>query len=223
MSSDVRPKDELFEQFARVGKALASPKRLEMLDVLAQGERSVEALAQATGLKLTTASAHLQALRQGGLVHSRKDGTRIFYRLSSEAVAQLYIALRDVAVLHLAETQRAADAFLGDDEVEAIDRDALLNRIKKGKLVVLDVRPESEFAAGHIKGAISIPLEELYDRVAELPEGLDVVAYCRGEYCVLAYEAVRLLRARGTKAQRMQGGMLEWRLENRPVVAGAPA
>lgn len=223
MSSDVRPKDELFEQFARVGKALASPKRLEMLDVLAQGERSVEALAQATGLKLTTASAHLQALRQGGLVHSRKDGTRIFYRLSSEAVAQLYIALRDVAVLHLAETQRAADAFLGDDEVEAIDRDALLNRIKKGKLVVLDVRPESEFAAGHIKGAISIPLEELYDRVAELPAGLDVVAYCRGEYCVLAYEAVRLLRARGTKAQRMQGGMLEWRLENRPVVAGAPA
>ncbi len=221
MSSDVRPKDDLFEQFARVGKALASPKRLEMLDVLAQGERSVEALAQATALKLTTASAHLQALRQGGLVHSRKDGTRIFYRLASDAVARLYVSLRDVAVLHLAETERAAHAFLGDDDLEPVDRDALLSRIKKGKLVVLDVRPESEFEAGHIDGAVSIPLEDLYDRVAELPAGLEVVAYCRGEYCVLAYEAVRLLRARGTKAQRMHGGMLEWRLENRPVVAGA--
>jgi rhodanese-related sulfurtransferase len=223
MSSDVRPKDDLFEQFARVGKALASPKRLELLDVLAQGERSVEALAQATALKLTTASAHLQALRQGGLVSSRKDGTRIFYRLSSAAVAQLYVSLRDVAALHLAETKRAADEFLGQDDIEAIDRDELLVRIKHGNLVILDVRPESEFAAGHIDGAISIPLEELYDRVAELPAGLDVVAYCRGEYCVLAYEAVRLLRTRGTNARRMHGGMLEWRLENRPVATGATA
>jgi rhodanese-related sulfurtransferase len=215
------PKDALFEQFARVGKALASPKRLEMLDVLTQGERSVDSLAKATSLKLTTASAHLQILRQGGLVVTRKEGTRIFYQLASPEVATLYVGLRNVARENLAETERAAKAYLGADAIEAVSRDTLLDRIRSGKLVLLDVRPEAEFAAGHIDGAISIPLDELYDRVSELPRRLEVVAYCRGEYCVLAYEAIRLLRAKGMRARRLDGGMLEWKLEQRPFVAAA--
>jgi rhodanese-related sulfurtransferase/DNA-binding transcriptional ArsR family regulator len=213
------PKDVLFEQFARVGKAVANPKRLELLDVLAQGERSVESLARATMLKLTTASAHLQALRQGGLVQSRKDGTRIFYRLASDEVARLCMSLREVARKHLAETERAAKELLGEDEVDELDREALAARVQAGNAVLLDVRPESEFSAGHIAGAVSVPVEELHDRLSELPADLEIVAYCRGEYCVLAYEAVRLLRANGRKARRMQGGMLEWRSEGRPVAA----
>ena len=219
VSIDERPKDDLFEQFAVVGKALASPKRLEMLDVLAQGERSVESLAQATALKMTTASAHLQTLRQSGLVHIRKDGTRIFYRLASVEVARLTVGLRNVAMDHLAEAKQAARRYLGEDNVEAVSRDDLLKRIRQGNLVVLDVRPEVEYDAGHIDGAVSIPLHELYDRVRELPRDMEVVAYCRGEHCVFAYEAVRLLRAKGRKARRMNGGMQEWLLEGRPTVA----
>lgn len=219
MSGPSRPKDALFEQFARVGKALASPKRLEMLDVLAQSERSVESLARATALKLTTASAHLQALRQGGLVSSRKEGARIYYRLASDDVARLYAMVRGVATRHLAETERAAREFVGEDGLEAVSRDALLDRMRTGQIVLLDVRPELEFAAGHIEGAVSIPLERLYERLHELPPDIEVVAYCRGEFCVLAFEAVRMLRAKGQHARRMAGGMLEWRLEGRPTVA----
>jgi rhodanese-related sulfurtransferase/DNA-binding transcriptional ArsR family regulator len=221
MHSVARPKDALFDQLARVGKALASPKRLELLDVLAQSERSVESLAQATALKLTTASAHLQALRQGGLVQTRKEGARIYYRLAGSDVARLYVHLRDVAKMHLAETERAAAALLGEDDVEVVSRETLLDRIKQGTVVVVDVRPELEFAAAHIEGAVSIPLPELCDRIYELPTELDVVAYCRGEYCVLAYEAVRLLRSQGRRARRLSGGMLEWRLEDRPMVAAS--
>jgi len=221
MHSVARPKDALFDQLARVGKALASPKRLELLDVLAQSERSVESLAQATALKLTTASAHLQALRQGGLVQTRKEGARIYYRLAGSDVARLYVHLRDVAKMHLAETERAAAALLGEDDVEVVSRETLLDRIKQGTVVVVDVRPELEFAAAHIEGAVSIPLPELCDRIYELPTDLDVVAYCRGEYCVLAYEAVRLLRSQGRRARRLSGGMLEWRLEDRPMVAAS--
>jgi rhodanese-related sulfurtransferase len=218
MGDRARAKTELFEQFAQVGKAVSNAKRLEMLDVLVQGERSVEALAQAVGLKLTTASAHLQALRHGGLVRSRKDGTRIFYRLAGDSVARLYVDLREVASEYLAETERAARAYLGEDELEPVDRDALLARLRDGDLALIDVRPSSEFEAGHIEGAVSVPLDELLDRVAELPAELEVVAYCRGEYCVLAYEAVEMLRRGGRKARRMSGGMLEWRVEDRPVV-----
>jgi rhodanese-related sulfurtransferase/predicted transcriptional regulator len=218
-SAAVRPKDALFEQLARVGKALASPKRLELLDILAQSERSVESLAQATSLKLTTASAHLQALRQGGLVQTRREGARIYYRLAGGDVARLYRHVRDVAKQHLAETERAAGEFLGEDDVEALCRDVLVDRIKQGRIVVVDVRPRLEFDAGHIDGAVSMPLPELCDRLSELPDDLEVVAYCRGEYCVLAYEAVRLLRRRGRRARRMAGGMLEWRDENRPMAA----
>ena len=210
-------KEALFEQFALVAKALASAKRMDLLDVLAQGERTVEALAHASGLKLTTASAHLQTLRHGGLVTSRKDGTRIYYRLAGDDVARLYMCIREVARQHLAETGRAAREFLGEDEVEPIGRDELCDRIRSGAVVVVDVRPGEEFERGHIDGAISIPLEDLADRVQELPEELEVVAYCRGEYCVLAYDAVRMLRAKGRRARRMAGGMLEWRSEGRPA------
>jgi rhodanese-related sulfurtransferase/DNA-binding transcriptional ArsR family regulator len=220
-SAAVRPKDALFEQLARVGKALASPKRLELLDILAQSERSVESLAQATALKLTTASAHLQALRHGGLVQTRREGARIYYRLASGDVARLFRQVRDVAKQHLAETQRAASAFLGEDDVEEVCRDVLVDRIKQGQIVVVDVRPRLEFDAGHIDGAISIPLPELCDRLSELPDDLEVVAYCRGEYCVLAYEAVRALRQHGRRARRMAGGMLEWRDEDRPTATTA--
>jgi DNA-binding transcriptional ArsR family regulator len=218
MAGRARPKDALFEQFARVGKALANPKRLQLIDVLAQSERTVESLAQATALKLTTASAHLQALRQSGLVRTRREGARVYYRLADDDVAGLYLMMRDVAGRYLAETERAAREFLGQDDIEAVGRDGLLDRIRSGELVMLDVRPAVEFDAGHIEGAIGIPLEGLYERLSELPADLDVVAYCRGEYCVLAYEAVRLLRSSGRHARRMQGGMLEWRLENHPVV-----
>lgn len=219
MTGSARPKDAVFEQFARVGKALASPKRLELIDILAQGERTVESLAQATALKLTTASAHLQTLRQGGLVASRKDGTRIYYRLASEEVLAAYAAVRSVAAKQLAETERAARDFLGEDGVEAVDRGELLERVRSKRCVLIDVRPEAEFAAGHIEGALSIPLEQLSDRLADLPAELEVVAYCRGEYCVLSYDAVRLLRAKGRPARRLDGGMIEWRLERRQIAA----
>jgi len=220
MSGNARPKDAVFEQFARVGKALASPKRLELVDVLSQGERTVESLAQATSLKLTTASAHLQTLRHGGLVASRKDGTRIYYRLASDEVMRAYAAVRDVATKHLAETERAAREFLGEDGVEAVSRDDLLYRLRSGGLVLLDVRPTSEFQAGHIDGAMSIPLDQLTEHLASLPANQEIVAYCRGEYCVLSYDAVRLLRAKGIPARRLDGGMLEWLLERRPVATG---
>lgn len=212
-------KEALFEQFAQVAKSLASAKRMDLLDVLSQGERTVEMLARATGLKLTTASAHLQTLRHGGLVASRKEGTRIYYRLASEDVARLYICVRDVARRHLAETKLAAREFLGEDELEAVDRDELCARLKAGTIVLIDVRPGEEFAAAHINGALSMPLGELYDRVQELPADLEIVAYCRGEYCVLAYDAVRMLRAQGLHARRMSGGMLEWMVEGRPTTA----
>lgn len=224
MPGIARPKDALFEEWARIGKALANPKRLQILDVLAQSERTVESLAQATALKLTTASAHLQALRQSGLVRSRREGTRVYYRLTGDDVAELYVRMRDLAMKYLPATERAAAEFLGGDDVEALSRDDLLDRIVAGEVILLDVRPAVEFAAAHIEGAVGIPLDGLYERLAELRADLDVVAYCRGEYCVLAYTAVQLLRAAGRRARRLQGGMLEWKLEHRPIAgASAPA
>ncbi|MBV9450028.1 MAG: metalloregulator ArsR/SmtB family transcription factor [Streptosporangiaceae bacterium] len=210
-------KEALFEQFALVARSLASAKRMDLLDVLAQGERTVEVLAQATGLKLTTASAHLQTLRHGGLVTSRKDGTRIYYRLAGDDVARLYTGIREVSRRHLAETERAARDFLGEDDLEPVGREELCDRIRSGTVFLVDVRPEEEFAAAHIEGAVSVPLAELAGKVRELPGDIEVVAYCRGEYCVLAYDAVRLLRAKGRPARRMAGGMLEWRIEGRPT------
>jgi rhodanese-related sulfurtransferase/DNA-binding transcriptional ArsR family regulator len=212
-------KNALFDQFARVGKALASGKRLELLDLLAQGERDVASLAAAADLGLTTASAHLQTLRQANLVSTRRDGTRIRYRLAGSDVADLFARLRQVAQSHLPDVEAARVTYLGVDGGEPVTRDELRGLAKTTNVTVLDVRPAEEYAAGHIRGAVSIPLDELADRLAELPDDGQIVAYCRGAYCVLAHDAVRLLRAHGRDAVRLADGMLEWRVAGLPVHA----
>ncbi|MEU4220522.1 metalloregulator ArsR/SmtB family transcription factor [Actinoplanes sp. NPDC026623] len=214
-------KAELFDSLARVGKALGSGKRLELLDLLAQGERSVEALARAARLGLTTCSAHLQTLRHAGLVVTRREGTKIHYRLAGPDVAALYALLRDVAGSRNAHAAAARDAYLGVDDTDAVDREELRRRLAAGEVVAVDVRPAEEYTAGHIPGAVSIPLDQLADRLTDLPAGIDVVAYCRGAYCVLAHDAVRLLHARGRRAARLADGMLEWRLADLPVDTAA--
>ena len=219
MGDHVR-KADLFEAFAQVGKALASPKRLELLDLLAQGERSVELLAQRAGLGLTTASNHLQVLRRSGLVATRKERTKVYYRLAGADVADLWAQLREVAAAHLADVERARAAYLGDDDaddVAEVTRDELLHRLQIGDVTVIDVRPGEEYAAGHIPGASSLPLDELAGRLAELPHDTTIVAYCRGAYCVMAHDAVRRLRTEGLRAIRLADGMLEWRLADLPV------
>lgn len=221
--ADRAAKAELFEQYARVGKALSAPKRLELLDLLAQGERTVDALARAAGAGVSTTSMHLQTLRQAGLVRTRKDGTSVHYRLAGDDVAGLYADLRDVAITHLADADRARVVYLGGDdtgEAEDVPREELLRRARNGEVVVLDVRPRHEYTSGHIPGAVSVPLEELEQRLAELPADVQVVAYCRGAYCVLAYDAVRLLTLHGRSARRLPEGMLEWRLAGMPIRSG---
>ena len=219
---DQQHKAGLYEQFARVGKAMASPKRLELLDLLAQGQRSVEDLAREAGLGLSTCSAHLQVLHHARLVSTRKQGTRVFYSLASDDVARLYAGVRDLAASLLAEVAPARDAYLGE-QVEEVTREELLRRAGTGDLTVLDVRPSAEYAAGHIPGAVSIPISQLAQRLAELPPGTEIVAYCRGPYCVFAHDAVRLLRANGRTARRLDGGMPEWRLAGLPVAASDAA
>ncbi|UQA97380.1 ArsR/SmtB family transcription factor [Streptomyces halobius] len=216
-------KADLFDAFARTGKALASGKRLELLDLLAQGERTVDALAKAAGLHLTTASAHLQTLKQAGLVATRREGVRVHYRLAGQDVAALYALLRKVAQAHQTDVEPARVALLGDDRAPEVGREDMLARAEAGKVVVLDVRPAEEYAAGHIPGAVSIPVDQLAERIAELPDDIEVVVYCRGEYCVMAYDAVRLLSAHGRKAVRLSDGMLEWRLAELPVTTGTAA
>ena len=216
---DTQRKAELYEQFARVGKALASPKRLELLDLLAQGERNVEDLANEAGLGVTSCSAHLQVLHHARLVATRKQGTRVYYSLASDDVTRLFGSVRDVAASLLAEVEPARRAYLGD-EVEQVSADELLRRASTGEIVVLDVRPATEYAAGHIPGSVSIPVGQLPERLAELPADTEVAAYCRGPYCVFAHDAVRLLRAKGRKARRLGGGMPEWRLAGLPVETG---
>jgi rhodanese-related sulfurtransferase/DNA-binding transcriptional ArsR family regulator len=221
---DSANKAALYEQFARVGRALASGKRLELLDLLAQSERSVDALARAAGLGVTSASAHLQILRQANLVRTRRDGTRVLYRLAGLDVADLYARVRTVAHTHLPDVQTARVTYLGHEvDSEPVGRDELLRRAAAGDVTVLDVRPAEEYAAGHIPGAVSVPVEELAHRLAELPLEAEIVAYCRGAYCVLAHDAVRLLVARGRRARRLADGMLEWRLADLPVATGAAA
>ncbi|HET6355424.1 metalloregulator ArsR/SmtB family transcription factor [Streptomyces sp.] len=214
---DPARKAALYDAFARTGKALSSGKRLELLDLLAQGERTVDALAKAAGLNLTTASAHLQTLKQAGLVATRREGVRIHYRLAGDDVAALYALLRQVAQAHQTAVEPARTAYLGTDDTAEVDREDLLARTAAGEVVILDVRPAEEYAAGHIPGARSIPVEELAYRIAELPQETEVVTYCRGAYCVLAYDAVRLLRESGRRAVRLTDGMLEWRLAELPV------
>jgi rhodanese-related sulfurtransferase/DNA-binding transcriptional ArsR family regulator len=216
---DSQRKAALYEEFARVGKALASPRRLELLDLLAQGERSVEDLAAHADIGLTSCSAHLQVLLRARLVATRKQGTHIFYSLASDEVARLHASVRDVAASLLADVGSARDAYLGEP-VEEVSRDELLRRAGAGDIIVLDVRPQDEYAAGHIPGALSVPVEQLGDRLAGLPRDADIVAYCRGPYCVFAHDAVRLLRASGRRAWRLDGGLPEWRLAGLPVTAG---
>lgn len=220
---DPERKTALYDAFARTGKALSSGKRLELLDLLAQGERTVDALAKAAALNVTTASAHLQTLKQAGLVATRRDGVRIHYRLAGDDVAALYALLRTVARTHQAAVEPARAAYLGTDHAAEVSREELLARARSRQVVVLDVRPAEEYAAGHIPGALSIPVAELADRIAELPDDTEVVAYCRGAYCVLAYDAVRLLRERGRTAVRLTDGMLEWRLADLPVATESAA
>ena len=201
----------------RWGAASASSS----LDLLAQGPRSVAELAAAAGLGVTTTSAHLQTLKQAGLVATSREGTTIRYRLAGSDVAALYVQMRQVAAAHLADVDAARRSYIGDDDTEQIGRDELLRRAAAGEVTILDVRPVPEYAAGHVPGAISIPIEELTERLADLPTDTEIVAYCRGPYCVFAHEAVRLLTAHGRRAVRLADGMLEWRLAEQPVEVGA--
>ena len=204
-------KDALFDAFALVGKALGSGRRAELVDVLAQGERSVEELAGEIGQSVANTSQHLQQLLRAGLVKTRRDGTRVYYALASERVRDLWQGLREVAVEHVAELDRLAEAYLGDRAaLESISQSELRDRLRTGDVVVLDVRPAPEYAAGHIAGARSLPLADLTRRLKDLPKDREVVAYCRGPYCVYADDAVRLLRRRGYQATRLEDGFPEW-------------
>ncbi|GAB2687027.1 ArsR/SmtB family transcription factor [Thalassiella azotivora] len=218
---DRAAKDALLTEFAVVGKALGAPARLELLDLLAQGPRSVDDLAGAADLGLSTCSAHLQRLAAAGLVTARRDGKRIWYSLAGDDVAALLLSLRSVAQRHRAQTETARRGYLGDDEVEEVDVDQLLARARAGDVVVLDVRPRPEYLAGHLPGAVNVPVDEIEDRLAELPADREVVAYCRGAYCVMAHDAVRVLRSHGRTARRATDGVLEWRVAGVPVEAGA--
>jgi rhodanese-related sulfurtransferase len=214
-------KDALFEGFASVAKALASGRRAEIVDVLAQGERSVDEIAAEIGQSVANTSHHLRAMARAGLLSTRREGTRIVYRLASERVAELWSALRDVAVDHVAGIERLAGAYLGDrDGVEVIDREELAARLERGEVLLLDVRPETEYVAGHINGARSVPIGELRRHLRALPRGGEVVAYCRGPYCVYADEAVRELTRKGFSARRLIDGFPEWKRAGLPIAAG---
>jgi rhodanese-related sulfurtransferase/DNA-binding transcriptional ArsR family regulator len=221
MTSDHAAKVALNEQFARIGKALASPRRLEILDVLAQGPRTVEALAAETQMSVALTSSHLRVLRTAGLVVARRDRQSKHYRLVTDEVYALLATLRAVARGHLTEVEPAAAAYLGrSDEPEPITRDALWARVRAGEVTVLDLRPGAEYEAGHIPGAVSVPLDQLPARLAEMPNARDIVAYCRGPYCVMAPQGVDLLRAHGLPARRLEDGLPEWRLAGYPVAVG---
>jgi rhodanese-related sulfurtransferase/DNA-binding transcriptional ArsR family regulator len=214
-------KDRLYEAFARTAKAVASPKRIELLELLAQSERTVDALAGATGMGVTNTSAHLQILARARLVENRKEGTKVFYRLATDDVAAFVVVLRDLARTRLAEVEQVVlDYFGSRDALEPISRDELLTRAAKGKVVILDVRPAVEFVAGHIPGALSVPLGELDAALARLPKRTEIVAYCRGPYCVLSPQAVERLAAKGYRARRLADGFPEWRLAGLPVAVG---
>jgi rhodanese-related sulfurtransferase len=206
-----RSKDALFDAIAVMGKAFASPRRLELIDLLAQGARSVDELASASGQSNANTSQHLQALHAAGLVTRRRDGLRVRYALAGDDVLALWLSLREASAARLAEVQRAAREYLGD-EVEAIGRDELIARMARGDVVLVDVRPAQEFEAGHIEGAQSIPIAELRQRLEEVPKDREIVAYCRGPFCAYAHEAVRTLRGQGRAARRLEDGWPEWRL-----------
>ncbi len=213
--------ENLYEQLARIGKVVMHPKRIELLELLTQGERSVEALAQATGLKLTTASAHLQVMRQARLVVTRRDGVRIYYRAAGEEVSRFVGALGDLARARLAEVdQILREIGAGQRSTERVSRTELLRRVKAGDVVVIDVRPIEEYELGHIPGAVSVPLEHLELHLEELDPAVEVVAYCRGPLCLLAPQAVATLRNHGREARCLEDGMPEWRQAGLPVAHG---
>lgn len=211
-------KAELFDAFASVAQALGNGRRAEIVDVLAQGERSVDEIAGEIGHSSANTSQHLQVLARAGLVRARRKGTRVHYRLASERVAELWGAVRDVATSHVADVTGLADAYLGDRrQIEQLSPDELACRLERGDVVLLDVRPEAEFRAGHIAGARSAPLASLGALLGSLPKGREIVAYCRGPYCVYADDAVRLLTSHGYRARRLETGFPEWRRAGKPV------
>jgi rhodanese-related sulfurtransferase len=213
-------KDAAFSQFARVASAFGSPKRIELIDVLAQGERNVETLAAETGLSVANTSRHLQVLKGAGLVSSKKTGLQVVYRIAGPEVVEGYRTLRRIAEVRIAELERVTNEFFGTlDGVEPIGRDELLSKVRTGDVTVIDVRPIAEYQNGHIEGAISLPLEELARHLEEFPPDREIVAYCRGPYCVLSLEAVRLLRRQGRKAIRLEDGFPEWLDAGLPVEA----
>jgi rhodanese-related sulfurtransferase len=212
ISPNRRFKDSIYEQFARIGKALSAPKRLELLDLLCQGPRTVEVLADQAALSVANASQHLQVLRIARLVEAEKKGTFVEYRLADDQVCRFFLSLRQLAESRLAEVEQVTRAFLTErGAMEAVEGSELLRRVRGGEVTVLDVRPPEEYRAGHIPGALSVPLAELKKRLAELPKDREVVAYCRGPYCVMSVEAVELLRKKGFTAHRMEEGVVDWR------------
>jgi rhodanese-related sulfurtransferase/DNA-binding transcriptional ArsR family regulator len=216
-------KNHLYGQFARVGKALGSPYRLELLELLGQGERTVDSLAQELGISIANVSQHLQALRQAALVESRKQGLFVYYRLADPAIVDLCRALRTVAERRLADLDRVVrDHFGNRSGFELVSMRELLKRVRAADVVILDTRPPGEYEAGHIAGAISVPIDELRRRLRELPKDKEYVAYCRGPYCVYADQAVELLQATGRRARRLLEGFPEWRAAGFPVETGAP-
>jgi ArsR family transcriptional regulator len=224
LSTPVNPKRAVFENLARIATALSSPVRLDLLELLAQGERNVEDLAQLTGATVANASQHLQKLKQVGLIVGRKDGLYVKYRLAGDQVVALMDALGAAGQAYLADVDRIVRLyFTSKDEMEPVPAADLIERAKKGLVTVLDVRPPEEFAAGHVPGAVNIPIHELEKRLAELPKRKEVVAYCRGPYCLMSYDAVELLRRKGMKARRMQDGLPEWRLAGLPTTQGDAA
>jgi ArsR family transcriptional regulator len=222
--STQNPKHALLIQFALIAKTLGHADRLELLEHLAQGERSVEALARRVGLSIANTSQHLQQLRRAGLVASRRDGKFVLYRLADETLLELLGLLRQVAERNLAEVDRVLGGYYANrDSMQPVSREELLERLRQGLVTVLDVRPADEFAMGHLPGAVNIPLSELQHRLAELDPGQEIVAYCRGAYCVLSFEAVAALRASGFEARRLEDGLPEWRAAGLPIETKASA
>lgn len=218
MSTTPNPKRDVFEALARIGTALSSPVRLEFLELLGQGERTVEQLATLTGTSVANTSQHLQRLKAAGLIAGRKEGQYVHYRLAGDEVVGLLGALGNAGEAHLAEVERTVrQYFASKDDMEPVPPRELLDRAKKGLVTVLDVRPPEEFAAGHVPGAVNIPIHELEKRLAELPKRREVVAYCRGPYCLMSYDAVAVLRKKGLRARRLKDGMPEWRAAGLPV------
>ena len=217
-------KDRIFEQFARIGKALSSPKRLEILDLLAQAERTVEEIAKGTAMPIATASQHLQVLKGARMVEVRREGLYAHYRLADDGVFRAWRAVRDLGEARLAEVDRVVDTYLKDrNTMEAVDAESLVERLADGSVVVLDVRPEEEYRAGHVPGALSVPVGSLETILQDLPKDKEIVAYCRGPYCVFSDEAVGFLSTRGFRASRLNEGFPEWRVAGYPVEVDRPA